>query len=425
MEKENYTNRQGDVPDHDGKEVTVWSSEITKDPEWLKKVNKKRKQYDRKSERFDAVEEFLFRYKNQDTPLSDDLKYLFKANNGQPMQDVLYSTLIFNLPVENWLSFSRRERNEMLFDCGSELYHYQRMLNKCIGRTYYNSAAIDKALLVHIRNEIVSRFPFMDSEDFSWMRENGIDYIEETFRRYTSTYLKSYEVEKGFQNSPGDLFVSEVQRHFQIHKKRGDHFIKDEKSCWLSLTGKRNKGGVSLFTSTMSDTFGRRLYPTKNDLFIFAIAVGLSYEEYQELVQKAVQDCGDPSRYAYNKTSTRDALILSVIRDLDGWYKGTTEDLRTSGEYPPLKVVDPMSICFAMEVLLRVDKMLWNNLYHRDQKPPVESLLYHNFLLDRGCQFYCREYKKWCGSHDADQVIEFQESIKEQFRADRIKELTR
>ena len=37
----------------------------------------------------------------QGTPLSDDLKYLFTACKGQPIQDVLYNTDIYELPVEN------------------------------------------------------------------------------------------------------------------------------------------------------------------------------------------------------------------------------------------------------------------------------------------------------------------------------------
>ena len=61
----------------------------------------------------------------QDTPLSDDLKYLFTACKGQPIQDVLYNTGIYELPVENWTALSRQERYDLLFKCGAELYHYQ------------------------------------------------------------------------------------------------------------------------------------------------------------------------------------------------------------------------------------------------------------------------------------------------------------
>ena len=424
MKNKNIPAGQADPSDPAGKEVSVKSSEITKNSEWIKKVNKKREEFGRNSERYEAGMGFLLRYKSQDTPLSDDLKYLFTACKGQPIQDVLYNTGIYELPVENWTALSRQERYDLLFKCGAELYHYQRMLNKCIGRTYYNSAVKDTALLEHIQEEICVRFPFMEAEDFRRMQEDRIDYTESTFSLYKRIYLDSYDLEKGYQNSPTDLFVNGVQWHFQIHKQREDHFIKDEKSFWLSLTGKRTKGKGTLFTQTMRDSYGRRLYPTKDDLFVFAIAVGLSYEEFQELMQKAVRDCGDPMRYAYNKTSVRDALVLSVIRDIGGWYERTIEDLRCSGEYSSGKVVNQKSIYFSMEVLFRVDKMLWTNLYHRGQTPPVESLLYHNFLLDRKDLLYSGRYKEWCADHDFDQIIEFQESVKKDLREERKKELT-
>ena len=92
---------QADPSDPAGKEISVKSSEITKNSEWIKKVNKKREEFGRNSERYEAVMGFLLRYKSQDTPLSDDLKYLFTACKGQPIQDVLYNTDIYELPVEN------------------------------------------------------------------------------------------------------------------------------------------------------------------------------------------------------------------------------------------------------------------------------------------------------------------------------------
>ena len=129
-----------------------------------------------------------------------------------------------------------------------------------------------------------------------------------------------------------------------------------------------------------------------------------------------------------------DGTLLDTLEDLAdgvnhalrefGYPERTIEEVRGSGEYSSLKVVNQKSIYFSMEVLFRVDKMLWTNLYHRGQTPPVESLLYHNFLLDRKDLLYSGKYKEWCADHDFDQIIEFQESVKKDLREERKKELT-
>ena len=124
MKNKNIPAGQADPSDPAGIEGLVKSSEITNNLEWIEKVNKKREEFGRNSERFEAVMGFLLRYKSQDTPLSDDLKYLFTACSGQPIQDVLYNTCIYELPVENWPVLSRQERYDLLFKCGAELYHY-------------------------------------------------------------------------------------------------------------------------------------------------------------------------------------------------------------------------------------------------------------------------------------------------------------
>ena len=106
----------------------------------------------------------------------------------------------------------------------------------------------------------------------------------------------------------------------------------------------------------MFDSYGRRLYPTKDDLFVFALAVRLSYVEFTKLVECAVEDCGDSARYAYNTANIRDALILSVIRDINGWYRqAMDEEIRVSKDRMTPAAVRRKSY-LPSEVLFRVDK---------------------------------------------------------------------
>lgn len=394
------------------------------DHAFMEKLENERNTYGRNTSRFEAVMVFLHRYKNSETPLSEDQKFLFRECGGHPLQDVIYSTIIYDLPVERWESFSEQKRYERLYNCGAELYHYQRMLNICIGRTYYDSRAKDTTLLWHIKDEIVSRFDFIKG-DFKAMEKSGINWTDEAFGRYTGYYLKNYALDTGLRGAGGEQFVMAVQWYFQRHKSGDDHFIKDDKSFWLSLTGKRTKSNVTLFTKVMRDAYGRRLYPTKDDLFVFAIAVRLYEEEFRDLIGKARQDCGDPNRYEYNRTNIRDALLLSVISNIDEWYKSTAAALSDCEDYFPRKTIDEKSIYFAMELFFRIDKMLWDNLYHHGEVPPADQLLFHNFLLDRGDQLYSRRFKEWLEEHhDHSTIIEFQESVKKDLRDARKKEIT-
>ena len=393
----------------------------SKGEEMLSALMKKREEYSKNSEKFAAVRSFLFRY-SRDSSLPDDLKYLFRKCSGQPFQDVIYSTLIYDIPAEEWDSLSYPKRRELLIEKSAELYYLQRKLNKCIGRTFYDSLVKDSALLWHIKDEIVYRFPFME-KDFDCMEKEGFDYPEETFEKYINIYKESYKPNSDFTSRDTTNFVKKVRNCFLMHKEKGGHFIKDEKTFWLAVTTTRTKSNVTLFTKEMNDSYGRRLFPTKDDLFVFAIAMRLPYEEFKNLVKDAEKDCGDSARYTYDNTDNlRDALILSVIRDIDGWYEMTAAELHAAElqeaePHAASKVsIDKKVIMeksnYPMEVLFRVDEMLWENLCRSEPEASLEKLLYHSFLLDRGDQLYARKYREWIKEQKA-RKKEMEEKCKE------------
>ena len=288
-------------------------------------------------------------------------------------QDVIYSTVIYNIPVEEWDSLLHLKRRELLIEKAAELYDLQRKLNKCIGRTFYDSLVKDSALLWHIKDEIVYRFPFIQ-EDFDHMGKEGFDYPEETFKKYINIYKKSYNPNVDLSSRDSTNFVKKVRNCFLMHKEKGGHFIKDEKTFWLAVTTTRTKSNVTLFTKEMNDSYGRRLFPTKDDLFVFAIAMRLPYEEFKNLVKDAEKDCGDSARYTYDNTDNlRDALILSVIRDIDGWYEMTAAELQAASKGSIKKEVIMEKSNYPMEVLFRVDEMLWENLCRSEPEASLEK----------------------------------------------------
>lgn len=66
------------------------------------------------------------------------------------------------------------------------------------------------------------------------------------------------------------------------------------------------------------------------------------------------------------------------------------------GIYCSSKIHDLMEKSnYPMEVLFRVDEMLWENLCRSEPEASLEKLLYHSFLLDRGDQLYARKYREW------------------------------
>ena len=409
------------------------------DEEMLSVLREKREEYSENSEKFAAVRSFLFRY-SSDSSLPDDLKYLFRKCSGQPFQDVIYSTVIYNIPVEEWDSLLHLKRRELLIEKAAELYDLQRKLNKCIGRTFYDSLVKDSALLWHIKDEIVYRFPFIQ-EDFDCMEKEGFDYPEETFKKYINIYKKSYKPNSDLTSRDTTNFVKKVRNCFLMHKEKGGHFIKDEKTFWLAVTTTRTKSNVTLFTKEMNDSYGRRLFPTKDDLFVFAIAMRLPYEEFKNLVKDAEKDCGDSAQYTYDNTDNlRDALILSVIRDIDGWYEMTAAELQeaelqaaSKGSIKKEVIMEKSN--YPMEVLFRVDEMLWENLCRSEPEASLEKLLYHSFLLDRGDQLYARKYREWTKEQKAkkkemeeqsmvfvpETIIDFQTNVRQDLKKARLK----
>ena len=87
------------------------------DEEMLKTVEEKRREYRKASERFEAVTSFLSRYSSGDSALNDDLKYLFRVCGGQPIQDVIYSTLIYEIDIRITISGSSISASAALSMC--------------------------------------------------------------------------------------------------------------------------------------------------------------------------------------------------------------------------------------------------------------------------------------------------------------------
>lgn len=391
-------------------------------------LKKYRTEYSRNADRYKAILSFLDLYSDPATPLSDNLKNLFRVCGGHPIQDVLYSTVIYNIAVEKWPTYTIRERRKILLDKGAELYNLQRKLNICIGRTYYETSRIDISLIWHIKDEIEERFDFM-REDFSAMERDGYSYPENLFTMYNFVYTNNKVSMDSFLNRETYYFENAARVFFNRNKERNDHIIKDEQTFWTSVTGKRTKSSVTKFTQVMRDKFGRRLYPTKDDLYVFAIAVKLSYEDFLYLVEEAKRDCDDPSPYTLETGSLRDAMLISVIRDIDRWYSEVLADISNTEvqEANPdsRKAVkgkkEPFPGNLIMEILFRVDKMLWENLCYNREKPQLENLLYHSFLVDRGSKDYTDLFNEWAEKNNDNvnylfDILDFQAEAKRELQ---------
>lgn len=266
--------------------------------------------------------------------------------------------------------------------------------------------AKDPILINHIMNEILYRFPFM-KDVFAEMEKQGYDFPEKVFSKYMTLYQQNYTSEPIMEYGETYNFFKTVGKIFKSHKKNKDHFIQGENSFWFAVTDKRSKGPTSNFIGKMEDDFGRRLYPTKDDIYIFSLATRLSYDEFLNLIKDAKLDCGDPTRYAFNTGNLRDALILSVIKDIDMWYDHIARKTETT----------PLDLHFVMELLLDVDKLLWENLCKGKETAHLENLLYHSFLIDRGGNAYtgfCKKHFK-----EADDFITFQKEAREALRKER------
>ena len=157
-----------------------------------------------------------------------------------------------------WDSLLHLKRRELLIEKAAELYDLQRKLNKCIGRTFYDSLVKDSALLWHIKDEIVYRFPFIQ-EDFDHMGKEGFDYPEETFKKYINIYKKSYNPNVDLSSRDSTNFVKKVRNCFLMHKEKGGHFIKDEKTFWhrAGLRGRAGKSGTGVFRAKLPVRCGR------------------------------------------------------------------------------------------------------------------------------------------------------------------------
>ena len=90
---------------------------------------------------------------------------------------------------------------------------------------------------------------------------------------------------------------------------------------------------------------------------------------------------------------------------------------------------------YPMEVLFRVDEMLWENLCRSEPEASLEKLLYHSFLLDRGDQLYARKYREWTKEQKAkkkemeeqsmvfvpETIIDFQTNVRQDLKKARLK----
>lgn len=272
------------------------------------------------------------------------------------LQTYLYDTLIYTAPGTD---------KESLIATAAEVYHYQILLNRKIGRTCFVETKTDDALLYYVHNEMALRIPQMRdiplNAQFSqrvmavyretYIGETPADPVKiqqlQNLRDYlnnnpNATYDGANAVLHGAWSPPDISFKKYISNRFLENKF--DPACPDKKR--LSSIDSINQF-YKQTEMTQKVSFLKDIPTEKDMLYIICIALGFHFDDFcklRSIIQKEKQDsalCAD------NHLNQRDQLIQSVLHHIDKWY----ETVSAEENHPLIEWMPQL-------VLLRVDRML-------------------------------------------------------------------
>ena len=316
-------------------------------------VRRKKLQYPR-DERFDDVCKWIC----NSEPLSEELKRLYRdIFKGEPYQRFLYNTIIWNIPDESYDTF---------IHAAAELYHYQRCLNKKIGRTYYSESVKDSFLLHHIYREIMYRFKSIKNYDYNDEFEDQVMeiYLEEYAKNASKakTTQELFQASKDFYTQNTEMSALELLKFMAQITPVAEQSVKEVsyKDYFLECLRRNEPENhpknsnickayhytkyLEIHSGNWSDN---RLPKDKDELYIICIGLALSLQDFEILRAALGKEINDSTKFADNTYTNRDKEIQSVLENIDIWY----ENARIQYNNPPMELVP-------QKVLLEVDKML-------------------------------------------------------------------
>ena len=310
----------------------------------------KRKFYSKASRKF----ELICKYIENTDELPDETKQLFIECDGEPIQSLLYNTIIYNMEDMEY---------QTVVEISAELYHYQRELNRRIGRTYYEKKLKDVTLMRHIYEEITYRFPEVKKYLYDEKYENDVHdkYLQgeevHVSEAVTAADLKDrickyIEGKKG-EGITCDKLIEELKEFLEHNVAKPikeeenisfkEYFEKclrrnrDENNPINSVICNKNRF-VTQLERTRKDWYTEKL-PDKDELYIICIALSLSFNDYDKLRKAAEWERKDSTVFADNIYSNRDRLIQTVLGNIDGWYEQVRHDTKLPIECVPKKVL--------------------------------------------------------------------------------------
>lgn len=154
---------------------------------------------------------------NNPEPLPEYIQTYFRELDGQPAQDILYNTLIHSIQDDI--------NEEVLFRIATELYHFQTLLNKKIGRV---SLKRDAFLLQSILREIKIRHLSSDEKllDFDLNApelqpdlSHGIfrEFAEKVYTHYESNYSSKHITLEDLSAKALLRFIKDYDKLFTDH----------------------------------------------------------------------------------------------------------------------------------------------------------------------------------------------------------------
>lgn len=388
--------------------------------------------------------EILFLLLKDKDNFSEPWKDYIVKNDGKPLQEDIYDTLIKELMAyfEDTLSTANMPAKDadMLYEKGilpeafiqeivnkmAQIYAYQILLNKRIGRFFYNPEYPDNYLLHHVKIELITRSnSFWIIEKFFETHAN--DYKKKVFECFTK--LEEYNLLVDDRPKPVSCLATTI---FNKYKKnnRPDNFDgsyekRDQITCLFEKYGDVAKVLVGPASSSKFPNLSK--FPedidNKNILYIIAITFAMDMDDFLNLKQIASEHYRDTSKFEENKFDNRDAMIIAIIRNIKDWYWQTIHELaselwKTHGDNAEKNINYFRNIVYenaktsldgkkkvVLGVLTRVDKMIDENGFCKEN---YDKLLLHNFLIKSNAycpyinekKYYKKVFKNWqkkCG----------------------------
>ena len=274
------------------------------------------------------------------------------------LQDYLYDTLIGTQPLTT---------PQEIYNLAAEVYYYQILLNKKIGRICVVGSETDNNLMSYVHHEMCCRLPQMKAIPMNpeFTRQVMAVYRETYIRKLPedpAKYSKLQNLRAYMADTPEPTYEGAVAA---LHTPWSPPGVSYVQYISARLEKIRNTPEQERTTSIdCSNQFYRQLEMTqkvsfvkeppgdKDMLYIICIALGFDHKDFfnlRSIIQREKKDC---SLFADNYLSDRDAILQSVLEQIDLWYETVRveENLSETSWVPK-------------QVLLRVDRMLMERGY--------------------------------------------------------------